>query len=551
MMCLWTGLSLLLQPIVNMQVFSKTHLKVLILLLFRSAYGWITISMDPSPVTSAQGSDVLLTCTFTVDDSLVDLKFLSVKWFFNGERLVEYNPHENYIHPRVKVFVEEFHKGNTSLLLMDVKVANGGVYICDILYTPDTESKEVQLEVTAPPKVSVSDQEAVKDKEATLKCFVSGFYPESITVSWLQDGQLLKSCHIPRADKAADGTFRADSILSITPTDRNVNAAFTCRVEHMTLLQPLQQDFKLILVALYSDSEQKIQMEDNGEKTSTPEECRNLTVAEGKKRFENPGAPQGGQPFKNKNKKKAARPKVKGSQPTGDSNSPVKDQSSSAPVTVDQGGKTPGEHQSGNTPVTAGQDGKTPGEHQSVNTPVTADQSGKTPGENQSGNIQVTADQGGKTAGEDQSGSTLVIADEVGKTTGEDQSVNTPVTVDQGGKTPGEDQSGNTPVTADQGGKTPGEEQSGSIPVKADQSGNTPVTADQGDKTPGEDHSDGWITISMDPSLVTSAQGSDMLLTCTFTVDDSLVDLKFLSVKRFFNGEILAEHNPHENYIHP
>nr|XP_006012366.1 PREDICTED: uncharacterized protein LOC102367200 [Latimeria chalumnae] len=214
----------------------------------RGKDGWITISTDPSPVNSAQGSDVLLTCSFTVDDSLVDLKFLSVKWFFNGERLVEHNPHGNYIHVRVKVFVEEFHKGNASLLLMDVKVANGGPYICDILYTPDTESKEVQLEVTAPPKVSILDQEAMKDKEATLKCFVSGFYPESVTVSWLQDSQLLKSCHIPRADKAADGTFRADSILSITPTDRNVKAAFTCRVEHMALLQPLQQEFKLILV---------------------------------------------------------------------------------------------------------------------------------------------------------------------------------------------------------------------------------------------------------------------------------------------------------------
>ncbi|NXL91084.1 CD1B1 protein, partial [Alectura lathami] len=68
-----------------------------------------------------------------------------------------------------------------------------------------------------------------------LVCRVTGFYPRSIKVSWLRDGQELPlgpalntSTILPNADL----TYQLRSVLAVTPGDRH---SYICRVRHRSL----------------------------------------------------------------------------------------------------------------------------------------------------------------------------------------------------------------------------------------------------------------------------------------------------------------------------
>ncbi|KAI4895704.1 hypothetical protein NFI96_019615, partial [Prochilodus magdalenae] len=71
----------------------------------------------------------------------------------------------------------------------------------------------------------------------TLICYVTGFYPPHIEVSWMKNNvTLTDEATLSRYYINHDLTFKAVSTLSFTPKEGDI---YTCTVEHMALDRPL------------------------------------------------------------------------------------------------------------------------------------------------------------------------------------------------------------------------------------------------------------------------------------------------------------------------
>ena len=75
-----------------------------------------------------------------------------------------------------------------------------------------------------------------------LACYVWGFYPADVTITWRKNGQLV----LPHgsayniAQPNGDWTYQTVSHLATTPS---FGDTYTCVVEHIGALEPILQDW--------------------------------------------------------------------------------------------------------------------------------------------------------------------------------------------------------------------------------------------------------------------------------------------------------------------
>ncbi|XP_064425474.1 CD276 antigen isoform X2 [Latimeria chalumnae] len=218
---------------------------VAFLLAFRDFCAALNVNIEPSPVISDLGSDVLLHCSFTVDTPSIDFSFLIVKWFLKGVVLMEFNDKITVSRPRMKMSDTEISKGNASLSISDIRIVDEGDYICSILYTPEKIEKTVSLAVKATPKVSVFAPVISESKETDLVCSASGYHPTEITVQWLRNGQVLNDAKLSSLQRNPDNTSSISSTYTFTPTNQDKDKAYSCHVNHTALRKPIEEDILL------------------------------------------------------------------------------------------------------------------------------------------------------------------------------------------------------------------------------------------------------------------------------------------------------------------
>uniref|UniRef100_A0A8C0ITU9 Ig-like domain-containing protein n=1 Tax=Chelonoidis abingdonii TaxID=106734 RepID=A0A8C0ITU9_CHEAB len=66
---------------------------------------------------------------------------------------------------------------------------------------------------------------------------------KDVTVTWLRDGQVLTDATRSAPQRNPDGTFNLTLTYTFTPTASDSGSIFSCRVTHMALAQPLQEEF--------------------------------------------------------------------------------------------------------------------------------------------------------------------------------------------------------------------------------------------------------------------------------------------------------------------
>ncbi|XP_064425683.1 tapasin-related protein-like [Latimeria chalumnae] len=207
--------------------------------------GQLTVLTDPEPVTAHLSTSVHLSCLFKVGKPQVELAYLAVQWFFNGKKVAEYRDEVHIYSPGVAISEQGLKDGNASLLLTDVRITHEGDYVCNILYTPDMKARTVTLKVKAPPGLSVPDPLVTENEASELICNIDGYYPELISVWWLRDGVLLHGSQRNTTRKNEDETFNTTSTYTLTPTDKDKNIWYACRVNHTALMEALQTKFTL------------------------------------------------------------------------------------------------------------------------------------------------------------------------------------------------------------------------------------------------------------------------------------------------------------------
>uniref|UniRef100_A0A3B4YWM2 Ig-like domain-containing protein n=1 Tax=Stegastes partitus TaxID=144197 RepID=A0A3B4YWM2_9TELE len=87
----------------------------------------------------------------------------------------------------------------------------------------------VRLSVVAP---------SSKDIPLTLYCDVESFYPEEVSVSWLQNGTSLPEPPVP--EQNPDGTYRTRRYYTLSPEQRGRGGKVECAVNQPGALHPVR-----------------------------------------------------------------------------------------------------------------------------------------------------------------------------------------------------------------------------------------------------------------------------------------------------------------------
>ncbi|XP_028642313.1 class II histocompatibility antigen, M beta 1 chain [Grammomys surdaster] len=96
---------------------------------------------------------------------------------------------------------------------------------------------------TRPPSVRVAQTAPFNTRESVmLACYVWGFYPAEVAITWMKNGQLVTS-HSNKEKTAqpnGDWTYQTVSYLALTPSYGDV---YTCVVQHSGTSEPIRGDW--------------------------------------------------------------------------------------------------------------------------------------------------------------------------------------------------------------------------------------------------------------------------------------------------------------------
>uniref|UniRef100_A0A8C5QRW0 Ig-like domain-containing protein n=1 Tax=Leptobrachium leishanense TaxID=445787 RepID=A0A8C5QRW0_9ANUR len=199
-----------------------------------------------SPQKAFAGSDVFLHCTYSGYGSTADPRFLVIMWFYQVKEIVRYHNNVQISHPRVSFDDQAARSGNASILLSDVKIEDVGIYSCVVIYSIERVESDIIMNVLVSPKIQIPDIIVHGDKEKTVVCSVSDFYPVDITITWLRDGVSLQNSSLGKIQRNINGSYSVDSTVTITPDHERKKQTFSCRVQHESLPVALQEDFQLV-----------------------------------------------------------------------------------------------------------------------------------------------------------------------------------------------------------------------------------------------------------------------------------------------------------------
>lgn len=75
-----------------------------------------------------------------------------------------------------------------------------------------------------------------------LACYVWGFYPADVTVTWMKNGNLVIPHNIKESTAQTNGdwTYQTVSYLALTPSYGDI---YTCVVQHSATSEPVRQDW--------------------------------------------------------------------------------------------------------------------------------------------------------------------------------------------------------------------------------------------------------------------------------------------------------------------
>ncbi|OCT57537.1 hypothetical protein XELAEV_18003415mg [Xenopus laevis] len=207
--------------------------------------GFVLDITASSPQHALLGNEVHLRCTFSVAKPPINPLFLAVFWYFQDTEILRYDNKGLSISPRVTFSKEAANNGDVSLSLANVTISDGGLYKCLVIYSPEKMEREVLLEIFVSPVIQIPNKVIQKNKENTLTCMANCFYPVDINIIWYKDNEPLTNSELGKPERNPDGTYRVMGTVTLPPMDGKMDHNFSCKVQHASLQQPLQEDFQL------------------------------------------------------------------------------------------------------------------------------------------------------------------------------------------------------------------------------------------------------------------------------------------------------------------
>ncbi|XP_017555939.2 tapasin-related protein isoform X2 [Pygocentrus nattereri] len=261
------GLTLVLQTISNEKAESSTPpLMQSKLQLPLSQWGtlltdavFVVFSRSPS-LAAPIGVDARLDCGYRQKDASPE-QSVGLEWRWqhkgNGRRILDMRTQGVETDGGTEVQVERegvsadstllIRDGNASLTMKTLKVSDEGTYICTISSGAFQTQQIVQLQITQPPRVFLSEKKVVFQDESPqkLSCHCERYYPLDVHVEWLSQPpsetesiSLTEKASLSSHRQHNDGTFSLSSFLFVRPSEHPPGTTFTCRVSHFALQTP-------------------------------------------------------------------------------------------------------------------------------------------------------------------------------------------------------------------------------------------------------------------------------------------------------------------------
>ncbi|KAG9276548.1 tapasin-related protein-like isoform X1 [Astyanax mexicanus] len=262
------GLTLLLQTISNEEAESNVPpLMQSKLQLPLSQWGtllteavFVVFSRSPS-LAAPLGDDALLDCGYRQKDTSQNQDVgLEWRWQYkgNGKRILEIKAQGVDSEEGTQVVHKEregvsadsvllIRDGNASLTMKKLKVSDEGTYICTISTGAFQTQQIIQLHITKPPNVFLTEKKVMFQDESPqkLSCHCERYYPLDVHVEWISQTpseteaiSLTEKASLSSHRQHSDGTFSLSSFLFIRPSEHPPGTVLTCRVSHFALQTP-------------------------------------------------------------------------------------------------------------------------------------------------------------------------------------------------------------------------------------------------------------------------------------------------------------------------
>ncbi|XP_069821211.1 natural cytotoxicity triggering receptor 3 ligand 1-like isoform X2 [Dendropsophus ebraccatus] len=229
---------------------------VILLTLLHPAAGRLRIRRTESPIEALAGHNTILPCLFYgYEMSPLDLSMVSVRWtlttFKRKEEPVCWFHGGDHIQTRPGSYIPDSRLmgGDGSLYIPNIQPSDDGEYTCTVIVTPEKAISKVTMEVSAAPTCTVSDSklEMYPDTERSVTCYVSGFYPQPVTIHWVKysnrsskKSKLNRWIYTSIPARNRDGTYDISSELSVRPMSTEENGdVYSCVISHRSLRDPL------------------------------------------------------------------------------------------------------------------------------------------------------------------------------------------------------------------------------------------------------------------------------------------------------------------------
>ncbi|XP_040212174.1 uncharacterized protein LOC120943121 [Rana temporaria] len=218
---------------------------IILLLSLHQTFSQLEVTA-PASQTAIVFQSFILPCTFHMDTSSVNQQYPSIIWYFGGKELLKIDEKEKAIRKGLSFDEQAAIKGDASLTIHNVTIANQGTYKCLVIHSPYQQYREIQLIVYARPLLSILSKSIRRNKENALTCMAFGFFPPDIRITWYRDGEVLENQYMGKLNNYKDRTYQVKSFTTIPPSDDDQNKTYTCRIQHVSLPEAIQEDFQVV-----------------------------------------------------------------------------------------------------------------------------------------------------------------------------------------------------------------------------------------------------------------------------------------------------------------
>ncbi|XP_077905202.1 signal-regulatory protein beta-1 [Ictidomys tridecemlineatus] len=180
------------------------------------------------PVTRATPGQ---TVSFTCESHGFSPQNITLKWFENGNEL---SHTQTSVHPTGESV--SYSVSSTALVTLTPGDVHSQV-ICEVAHitlwgSPLRGTANLSDTIRVPPTLEVNPQPTMAWNQVNVTCQVKHFYPGSLQLTWVENGNVSRTETGSTRSENKDGTFNLMSWLLVNSSVHREDVTFTCRVEH-------------------------------------------------------------------------------------------------------------------------------------------------------------------------------------------------------------------------------------------------------------------------------------------------------------------------------